>query len=51
MSSDDRDIPVLRRRAQKAECRRESERTGIPVKDLKDMMRNVKHEFDDGPGF
>ncbi|KAG8774037.1 hypothetical protein FRC12_002193 [Ceratobasidium sp. 428] len=44
MSTDDRDVPVLRRRAQKAECRRESERTGVPVSELKAMMRHVKAE-------
>ncbi|KAG8748726.1 hypothetical protein FRC10_000117 [Ceratobasidium sp. 414] len=49
MAMDDRDVPVLRRRAQKAECRRESERTGVPVSELKATMRQVKSE--DGWGF
>ncbi|KAG8734466.1 hypothetical protein FRC11_009995 [Ceratobasidium sp. 423] len=45
------DIPILRRRAQKAEHRKESERTGIPIQDLKAMMQHVKHEHIVGPGF
>ncbi|KAG9127506.1 hypothetical protein FRC07_012915 [Ceratobasidium sp. 392] len=42
MATDDRDIPVLRRRAQKAECRNESERTGVPMSELKATMKHVK---------
>ncbi|KAG9090326.1 hypothetical protein FS749_000642 [Ceratobasidium sp. UAMH 11750] len=49
MSVDDRDVPVLRRRAQKAEYRRESARTGLPISELKEIMRQVKN--DDGFGF
>lgn len=49
MAMDDRDVPVLRRRAQKAECRRESERTGVPMDELKAIMGHVKIE--DGFGF
>jgi hypothetical protein len=50
MSLDDRDIPVLRRRAQKAACRRESERTGVPISELKAIMRQVKVETTEGFG-
>ncbi|CAE6384445.1 unnamed protein product [Rhizoctonia solani] len=45
------DVPILRRRAQKAEYRKESDRTGVPVQDLKTSMPQVKHEDIVGPGF
>ncbi|KAJ1310442.1 hypothetical protein OPQ81_007175 [Rhizoctonia solani] len=45
------DIPILRRRAQKTEYRKESERTGVPIQHLKATTPHVKHEHIEGPGF
>ncbi|QRV86120.1 C2H2 zinc finger [Ceratobasidium sp. AG-Ba] len=44
MSMDHRDIPVLRRRAQKAKWRIESEETGVPVREIKAMRGYNKSE-------
>ncbi|CAE6450802.1 unnamed protein product [Rhizoctonia solani] len=45
------DVPVLRYRALMMACRKESKRTGIPVRKLKATMRQVKHEDIVGPSF
>jgi hypothetical protein len=50
MSPDDRDVPVLRRRALKAAWRRESERTGLPISKIKVMMKQLKSEDFGGLG-
>ncbi|KAH7340222.1 hypothetical protein B0J17DRAFT_650406 [Rhizoctonia solani] len=51
ITSEHPDVPILRRRAQKAEYLKESKRTGIPIRDLKSTMQEVKHENIVGPGF
>ncbi|CAE6433969.1 unnamed protein product [Rhizoctonia solani] len=51
ISADHPDVPILRRRAQKAEYRKESGRTGIPLHELNAMMQRVKNEDTADPGF